>query len=303
MQRGWEQLCAHGEAPASLPYTRGELSAADSRRYDAINSAKVRRVGQRIHMPDGSVLCQWGVQAVEPIAACENIGTYVGREIKGGLGELLAEEAVYLLAGHTPTEAEDAYSVSGVRLADGSIGCISARGPDYYGSLLAYINCSGKRRDLVNCAWHDNSNVIYATRPLARGDMLCIDYGVQYYAKMNAHGIAIGTPGEPDEELPFVAADANDSWLLAALGHADAAHDAVFGDGFQDAEHTIKRIVHVPYDAPDPLETSVDMEMFMAGSSPVKALSPPPPPMPQAPPKSRMSAWILTDAPSDDEAW
>lgn len=202
--RGWLQLVTHGAPPAALPYQAYAHAANAPLRYDAA-SPRVRRVGQQFMMPDQTMTASWGVQAVEPIAAGEPLGNYRGRLVRGGMVELSAEQTVYELAGFAVRDAEDAYSYT-EELADGTERVLSARGPEYYDALMAFINCCGPDHpELVNCEWHEGTTQVRATRAIARGEMLCLDYGVKYYERMAAEHLPIGVPLGADEELPFPA--------------------------------------------------------------------------------------------------
>jgi len=203
--RAWNQLCAHGVLPSAAPYVQYEQAADDPRRFDA-NSKKLRRIGQRIVLPDGTVLRQWGVQTLVPIRAGEVVGVYNGYVMRGGMPELIAEQALYQHAGYTANEAEDAYAIEGVSLApDLPLVCVSARDAAYHNSsVVAYINCCPPHMTgMANCEFDRNSQVIRATHFLRRGQMLCINYGESYYTKMQQQGIAIGVPSEADESLPL----------------------------------------------------------------------------------------------------
>lgn len=216
--RGWTQLMTHGDVPARLEYKQYAFAVDDVRRYDR-ESPAVRRVGERFTMPDGSTCVQWGVQvAAERIEAGERIGVYRGREVRGGLVELSAEQIVYELGGVPPARAEDLYAYTEATTVGGGASAtrmLSARGPDYYDSLMAYINgCGVARRELANVEWHAGSVEVRAKRTLLRGEMLCIDYGMSYEVGKNG---TLGVSAGADEELPFVAwpfgGDAATSWL------------------------------------------------------------------------------------------
>lgn len=218
--RGWTQLMTHGDVPARLEYKQYAFAVDDVRRYDR-ESPAVRRVGERFTMPDGSTCVQWGVQVTaERIEAGERIGVYRGREVRGGLVELSAEQIVYELGGVPPARAEDLYAYTENTAVVGGNGApatrmLSARGPDYYDSLMAYINgCGVARRELANVEWHAGSVEVRAKRTLLRGEMLCIDYGMSYEVGKNG---TLGVSAGADEELPFVAwpfgEDAATSWL------------------------------------------------------------------------------------------
>jgi hypothetical protein len=201
--RGWAQLTTTGMLPATLCYTRNTVPANDPLRFDA-GAPNMRRIGQRIHLPNGRTLTQWGVQCTAPINAGELIGTYRGRIVAGGLVELSAEQTVYERAGFKTSEAEDAYSLT-VVLADNTKRVISARGADYFGCLMAFINCCGPNNAVqANCEWERGSERVVAKRTLAAGEMLCIDYGNDYYKKMAEQHIIIGRPGEADESIEML---------------------------------------------------------------------------------------------------
>jgi len=201
--RGWTQLATCGTLPAVLPYVAYDSPVDDKLRYEA-SAPKVRRIGQRIAMADGTTLAQWGIQATELICDKEEIGVYSGCVVVGGIVELSAEQSVYELAGFPTGEAEDAFALT-VRVGDARR-VISARGHEHFGVLMAYINCCGPNHpELANCVWHDGTTSVRATRTIAPGEFLCIDYGREYYSRMLLQ-TPIGVPQGADENLPLVAA-------------------------------------------------------------------------------------------------
>jgi len=201
--RGWTMLVKTGGVPETLPYRAYELAVDDARRYERA-APHIRRIGQRFLVQGATEpVVGWGVQATAAFAKGDVVCKYSGRRVHGGLTELSAEQAVYELAGYSLAEAEDVYSFTEHR-RNGEQRVLSARGKPYFGCLAAYINCCGPaRKELVNVEFYKGTATLCATRAIEAGEMLCLDYGIDYYKRMQDAGTPIGVPGDADELLPM----------------------------------------------------------------------------------------------------
>jgi len=181
-------------------------------------------VTETFELADGRRFDERGVLAGNDYAAGQRVGVYRCAPVPGADDELDGEAALLRAAGVAEVAAEDAFAV---RVEDGRV--FSARRTPST-SLLALMNHSATPNVQLDGEYDAAAGGVWAvaTRPIAAGELLHIDYGVGYIERMRALGVELGRSVGVRSALAQPEAGAFESQLDALFANDMAEFNGLF---------------------------------------------------------------------------